>query len=112
MELFDLYRDLNDRLFDSELPEVDVIFMDGLKDAHKKLTGHNFDVYGMFDSEARVIGIDYDLDYIGLTTTLIHEMIHVWQELKGHDFDHDKTFNRKSRKVLEILDLELLCVGE
>jgi len=113
MELFELYRDLNDRLFNSELPDVDVIFMDGLKEAHQKMTGHKIDIYGMFDSEAEVIGLDYDQNYLVLLNTLIHEMIHVWQWIKGYtDFDHGKTFNRKSRKVLEILDTDLLHYGE
>jgi len=90
-----LYNKVNDRLFGSELPSVDIIKFDGSK--------KQFDVTYLIDGFTTtqlgglVIGISETLSKQEKFNTLVHEMIHVWQAENGKAWNHGKIFKRWCR---------------
>jgi len=101
MNVYQAYDILNDRFFDSELPYVDIIFIDGRAEAHSHYTNFDYDIDGVFDPNTMTIGIDYN-DQLP-TETLVHEMIHVWQHMKGYDHtSHGRIFQNKCREIIEL----------
>ena len=104
-----LYNAINDRYFDSELPAVDIIEFDAfdawtyasLSKYFKEPWTCVIDGLCIPTRKNYIIGIASDLPKMEKIATLVHEMIHVWQGVKGYNDIHGKSFKRKCQEIME-----------
>lgn len=88
-----LFDKINDRLFDSELPDIPIFFFFA--------DDPDYQVWGVTEGtrEDLLIGICFDISRKDATLTLIHEMIHVYLIIKHNDWSHGKRFKKWCRKA-------------
>ena len=97
--LQETYNMINNRLFDGELPDCTIYWLD-----EPELDfWPNSQIDGCYVREA---GEHFIAIYIGLSTaryfnTMVHECIHVWQAHTGRKVNHGKSFKYWCQKAYE-----------
>lgn len=98
--LSDIYDDINNGIFNNELPTVYIWpFYSDYAD------GFCVPVDWLEEGKGYNIGIDATLDNAMATRTLIHEIAHCWQFEKGWPLNHGKRFKLLISTILEYLDI-------
>lgn len=109
-ELFEAYRAMffhfNDKLFDGKLPEVILNFSRKSK-AHGFFAPYRWEPAGASSTDPRVHEISLNpestrRDAVDVASTLVHEMVHHWQQVHGKPSRsgyHNKEWAAKMREV-------------
>lgn len=100
IDLNALYDEYNDKLFNGELPEIDVVYM-------RMSNAYGFTIcYQEGINELVGILIDKDLTKKEIRGTLVHEMIHAYlftkNKLDYHDHD-SKGFIKQTKRAAKLL---------
>lgn len=113
-KLFKYFDKYNKKHFGNELPQVDIIVAP-LRSAYgwtEPAFASHFahDVPGEEDEQNDfvLIILSDDMSNKMQLETLLHEMIHVWQFVKGKDMDHGKSFYKKAKKICKAHNFNIM----
>ena len=91
---------LNAAVFMNTLPYPKAVTIKTYKAIHAKIVAEdaqNFELY---------IHDQFDTRHLFLTV-LVHEMVHVWELVNGHEMSHGKTFKQWTQHIKTAVGLEL-----
>ena len=90
VDIYQEIQEINEDIFNGGLP-TPILEIEHNQD---------FDGYMEYYDGVYHIGVALGLSYDTAITTIIHEMIHIWQHQRGMvEMRHDTTFNRKCREA-------------
>ena len=99
--LQDTYQMINHRLFDGELPECNIYWLEGSDWFDYPIDGiHTCYIFDDGHIE-HFIGIPHNLDIVKYFNAMVHEMIHAWQIENSKPHNHGKLFKSWCKKAYE-----------
>ena len=98
---------MNEKFFDNELDISNIIFivskrMTSSLGSYRREYSHNKLIRQYIKISNRIIEGSEEWK-----NTLLHELIHAWQELKGYTDSHGKSFKRKAYQISLISDYKI-----